>query len=168
VRPKIIVGMFSSRFTMSHCCNIGFSHSVMKDATDRQHGRAHNVFLCVYELIPWNRVLHEELIVIHVVKKFPAFTEPEYLPPCLQELSIASYHEPHLFSTTPHLIYLRFTYILLTVPELEIIIRVYPFATMISLLASHTSHGRLHAPDLYKEPVRIVELIIKFVMTCHT
>jgi hypothetical protein len=59
-------------------------------------------YLLTYSLTPWCRVLFEKLIVIQLVKKYPAFSmEPESSLPCLQKPATGPYPEPSK-SSSPH------------------------------------------------------------------
>jgi hypothetical protein len=59
-------------------------------------------YLLTYSLTPWCRTLFEKLIVIQLVKKYPAFfMEPEGSSQCSQKPATGSYPEPAEF-ISPH------------------------------------------------------------------
>ena len=57
----------------------------------------------IHLLTPWNRVLLEKLTGSQVVKKFPAFKEPEGSSPCSQLPATCTYPEPDRSSQCPHI-----------------------------------------------------------------
>jgi len=60
-------------------------------------------YLVTYLLTPRSRVLLEKLTGFQLVKKFPAFMEPESSLPHSQVPAICPYPKPHRSSPCPHM-----------------------------------------------------------------
>ena len=97
-------------------------------------------FIATYLLTACSRVLLEKLTGLQVVKKFPAFMEPEGSLPQSQVLSTFLYPEPAQSSLCPHIplpdVHLNF--FLLSIPDLSLVYlyNVRPFCLFFSRFPS--------------------------------